>query len=110
MNTKQVNKSIQKTTINVPHYINSNCLLNVTIIAKSDHTRLSVILAEIADNVYQDFYYSKSENAFKILTEYGDYFGSWWDEEGVSELIKMPIFKDFKNEKANFNYLKNELN
>ena len=104
MDTTKLNKNIQRTTIKVPFYINSSGILDVIILAKSEHTRLFVILCEISDNVYQDFYLNTFEGLYKPIAEYGDRFGTWWDEEDVSELNEMPIFKDFKNKIANFKY------
>ena len=92
MNIKQLAENIKLTRI--PVY---QTYFDVKIIAESNDTRFKVILCQMEDGTYQDFFFKKNENIYKPLSEYNDTFGEWWIEEDLSELLEKEIFKDFAN-------------
>jgi hypothetical protein len=42
---------------------------------------------------------------YKPLSEVGDTFGEWWDEEDLSELRTLPIFKDYADKICTYRFL-----
>lgn len=94
---------IGKNIIDVPSYISDNKKLEVDVLAEYRSTKENqhVILCKIG-NEMQDFYYNGNEECFKILTEFDDKFGEWWDDEGLSCLNH--FFKEYVGQKCTFNF------
>jgi len=99
MNIKELVENINLTRI--PVY---QTFFDVKIIAVSNDTRFKVILCQMEDGTYQDFFFKESENIYKPISEYNDTFGEWWIEEDLHELLEKDIFKDFVNVKVNFKF------
>lgn len=101
-NLSQISKCIK--TVFIPVYSSSKTILEVEILAECNSTRFKVILCRIG-NFYQDFWYKKSINMYKPLSEVSDTFGEWWDEEDLSELRTLPIFKDYVDKICTYRFL-----
>lgn len=99
MNIKELVENIN--LVSIPVY---QTYFNVKIIAESTDTRFKVILCQMEDGTYQDFFFKESENIYKPISEYNDTFGEWWIEEDLHELLEKDIFKDFVNVKVNFKF------